>query len=98
MDEVTVGVLTIGQAHAVGRQTGSLEFPGKGLGSDLARLVFVLVEDDVEQEIWPVAKLLELRGCQMGAEGAGGVAKAGLPQHRQIEQAFDQDHRWKLAD
>ena len=62
-------------------------------GSLLASLVFILIEDDVDQTAGSVAKLIQLSGSKMCAEGAGGVAKAGLPQHRQVEQSFDQDHR-----
>ena len=64
----------------------------------LAGVVFILVEDDVDRAIEAIGELLELLGCQMGAEGAGGVAKAGLPQYRQVEQAFDQDHGVAAAD
>ena len=28
----------------------------------------------------------------MGADGAIGITKTGLPQHRQVKQTFDQDH------
>jgi hypothetical protein len=34
----------------------------------------------------------------MGADGAGGVAKAGLPQHGQVKQSFDQNHGGVTAD
>ena len=34
----------------------------------------------------------------MGAERAGGVAKASLPERGQIEQAFDQNHSRERAD
>src|ERR1044072_2015448 len=34
----------------------------------------------------------------MRADGAGGVPKTSLPQHRQVKQAFDEDHGRKCAD
>ena len=34
----------------------------------------------------------------MGADGAGGVAKAGLPEHGQVEQTLYQDHGGEVAD
>src|SRR5256885_786323 len=34
----------------------------------------------------------------MGAQRTSGVTKARLPQHRKIEQTFNQNHRGKLAN
>ena len=34
----------------------------------------------------------------MGTDGAGGIAESCLPQHRQVEQAFDQDDVAELED
>jgi hypothetical protein len=62
------------------------------LGSVLTRSVGVLVKGEVNLTGRTIGDLAELGGRQMRAEGAGGVAKASLPQHRQVEEAFDQDH------
>ena len=70
----------------------------QALGELLGGLVFILVEDDVKETAWPVGKLLPLGGSEMGADSASGVAKAGLPQHRQIEESFHQDHGGEAAD
>jgi len=45
----------------------------------------------------PVGKLTELRGRQVRAESARGVAEASLPEDRQVEQAFDEDHGGELV-
>jgi hypothetical protein len=34
----------------------------------------------------------------MSAHGALGMAKTGLPEHRQVKQTFDQDHAGEVAD
>src|SRR5215472_2795386 len=34
----------------------------------------------------------------MGADGARGIAKTGLPEHRQVKQTFDQDHAGEVAE
>ena len=97
-DEVSVGILSGRQRHDQDGQARPLEPPGKSLGSVWARLVFILVKDEVNPASRWVGKLVEPRGRQMRAEGAGGVAKARLPQHGEIKQAFDQDHRREPAN
>ena len=47
----------------------------------LAGLVGIVVEGDINVAAGLIAKLRQLRWCQMGADGAGGIAKAGLPEH-----------------
>src|SRR6516162_2508723 len=34
----------------------------------------------------------------MSADGAGGIAKTSLPEHRQVKQTFDQDHAGEVAE
>src|SRR5215472_4930616 len=34
----------------------------------------------------------------MSADGAGGIAETGLPEHRQVKQTFDQDHAGEVAE
>src|SRR6266403_5531968 len=67
----------------------------------LRGLLSAAVGVDIEGEInraWTVAQLLKLFSAEMGAQRAGGVAKTCLPQHREIEQTFNQNHRGKLAN
>lgn len=97
-NEVAVGILAGRQWNNRGLQTCPLESEGESLGSVLAGQVFILVKDEVNATTRPIGKLVELRGRQMRAEGTGGVAKSGLPQHRQVEQTFDQDHGGELTD
>src|SRR5271157_2367496 len=56
---------------------------------------------DIEGEInsaRAVAQLAKLVEGKMGAQATGGVAETCLPQHREIEQAFDQNHAGELAN
>ena len=64
----------------------------------LSGLVFILVKDDIDQTVRLFGKLMELKWREVGAEGAGGIAKTGLPEPCQIEPAFDQDHGGELAN
>lgn len=80
-NEVAVGILSGRQLDQRDCQTGLLEPSGESLGGVLARLVFILVEDQVNPTTGLIGKLMELRGRQMCAEGAGGVAEARLPEH-----------------
>jgi len=45
----------------------------------LSGLVFILIKDDVDQTIRLLGKLMELKSREVGTEGAGGIAKTGLP-------------------
>ena len=80
------------------RDARALQALRKLMGSLLAGLVFVLVKNDVDRPVGWLAKLGQLSGCQMGANRAGCIAEAGLPQRGQVEQPFDQDHDGVLAD
>src|SRR5258708_40142973 len=68
------------------------------MSGTLAGLVFILIKDDIDPTIRLCAELRQLRGCEMCAEGAGGVAEAGLPQHGQIEQTLCQDYAGEVPD
>ena len=81
-----------------GRDAGAFQAQREMMRSLLAGLIFVLVEGDVDGTAWLLGKLRPLSGRQLRADGAGGVAKTGLPQHGQIEQTFDQDHGGEAAD
>ena len=96
-EEVAVGIMPRRQSHNVGLHADLFQAAGQLLGRPLAGLVFILVKDEVNPTSEPIGKLAKLGGRQTGAEGAGGVAKAGLPQDGEIEEAFDQDHGGKLA-
>ncbi len=75
-----------------------LELQSKRLGGMLARLVSILVEEDVDPAAELAGKLAKLRGRQVRTQAAGGIGKPSLPQHRQVEQSFDQDHAGVMAD
>ena len=62
------------------------------MSGSLPRLVIILIEDDVDTTPGCVGKLRQVGGAQMGANGAGSIAKASLPQYGQIEQTLNQDH------
>ena len=79
-------------------QAGALQAPGEQPRSLLASLVGIVVESDIDATAGLVTKLRPLRGCQMCADGTGGVAPASLPEHGQIKQAFHQDHVGEGAD
>ena len=97
-DEIAVGILPGRQLDHGDCQARPLESAGQGLGSVLTGSVVVLVKGEVNLTRRRIGDLMELGRCQMCAEGAGGVAKAGLPQHGQVEEAFDQDHGGELAN
>jgi hypothetical protein len=58
----------------------------------LSGLIFILIKDDVDQTIRLFGKLMELKWRQVGADGAGGVAKTGLPEDGQVEKSFHEYH------
>jgi len=67
----------------------------------LRGLLSAAVGVDIEGEIngaRTVAQLLKLVSVEVRAQRAGSVAKTCLPQHREIEQTFHQNHRAKLAN
>jgi hypothetical protein len=57
-----------------------------------------VVEGKVNATLRRIAPLSQLQESQMGADGARGMAKTGLPQHCQIKQSFDQDDAGEVAD
>jgi len=66
----------------------------------LRDLLAAAVPVDIEGEInnaRTVTQLLKLFSVEMGAQRTSGVAKTCLPQHRKIEQTFNQNYRGKLA-
>ena len=77
--EVAVGVVARWQGNDMHAHAGVGEATGEMLRGLLAGAVFVLVEDEVDRTIGPLGELLELLGGEMGTEGTGGIAKAGLP-------------------
>ena len=97
-NEVAVGIVPERQGSYAHGHPSAFQAPGKLAGSCLAGVIFILVKDKVDRTTRPIAKLGQLCRCQMSADGACGIAKAGLPQRGQVEQAFDQDHGGKMAD
>jgi hypothetical protein len=57
----------------------------KSLSSPLPGLVVVLIKGKIDRAVTGLAQLSKLQGSQMSTDGTGGIAKAFLPQHRQIE-------------
>src|SRR6266700_3402459 len=64
----------------------------------LAGLIFIVIERNIDTTIRCFTKLDHLGGCKMCANGTRSIAKAGLPQHGQIEQTLYQDHSGKIPD
>ena len=56
----------------------------------LAATVGVDIEGEIDRAR-VVAQLLKLAGVQVRAQGAGDVAKTGLPQHGIVEQSLDEN-------
>ena len=96
--EVAVGVVPRWQLDDAGGYADIGEALCKPVRGVLASLVFILIEYKIDQAARSIGKLMELRRGEVGAKRAGGVAKARLPQHCQVQQAFDQDSRWEIAD
>jgi hypothetical protein len=94
---VRLEALSAGQLYDVCFRAGVLQTLRKLVRSLLTGMIFVLVQDDVDPTIGWTGNLGELSRCEVCAEGAGGIAEAGLPQHGQVEPAFAQDHGGKLA-
>ena len=57
----------------------------KSLGSELPGLVVVLIKGKVDRAVTVLTQLSKLHGGQMSTDSTGGIAKAFLPQHSQIE-------------
>jgi hypothetical protein len=84
-NEIAVGIMAYRQADDVGGDAGGFQAVCELPGSLLASAVFILVKDDVNRAARPVDKLGHLQGRERCADGASGMAKAGLPQDSQIE-------------
>ena len=79
-NEVTVGVIPVWQLDDASFDASAFQAKGELVRSLLPGLIFILVEDDVEQTARPFGKLRQLSGGSLGSDGARRVAKAGLPQ------------------
>jgi len=62
-----------------------LQALSKHLSRALSGLVVVLIKGKVDRAVTVLAQLSQLRGSQMSTDRTGGIAKAFLPQHRQIQ-------------
>src|SRR5260370_30940043 len=71
---------------------------GEEARSPLAGLVGILVEGDIDATAGWITKLRPLHRVQVSADRTGGVTKARLPEHGQIEQSFHQDDGGEGAD
>jgi hypothetical protein len=97
-EKVTVGIVTVRQVHNRCSHAGIFQAFGELPGDLLASLVFIFIEGDVDHAIGNLAKLVEMGGGEMGAHSGGRMAKTGLPQHGQVEQAFDENQRGEMTN
>jgi len=67
------------------------------LCSLLAALILIDIEGDIHSAL-AFTELAELGVIQMRTQRAGHIRKAGLTQHRIVEQSFDQDHFRAVAN
>ena len=75
--------------------------PPETMGQLLSGVLAAAVGVDIEGEIngaRVVAQLSKLAGGEMGAQRTGGVAETCLPQYRQVEYTFDENHAGELAN
>ena len=61
-EEVTVGVMAGGQADDAYVQASLVEARNESLSGVLARMVFVLIESDIDTAVTVLAELGQLRG------------------------------------
>ena len=85
-DEVVVWIQPLWQVDDMDWESEIFELKGQLMSRRLPRLVIILIEDDVDTTPGCLGKLRQVGGAQMGANGAGSIAKASLPQYGQIEQ------------
>ena len=78
-NKVTVRVLSDWQLNQARGDAGTGKASREWTSGTLSAVVFILIKDDVDQTIRPLGKLMELKWREVGAEGAGGIAKTGLP-------------------
>jgi len=90
--EIAIGIMADWQLHDARSGAGAFQLPGEAVGSKLASLIFILVEDDINRTVGLAGQLSQLCLGEMCAHGASGVAKSCLPQYGQVEEAFHQDH------
>ena len=82
---VTVRVVTGRQGDDKYAQAVLAEALSQSLGSALPGMVVVLIKGEVDRAVTVLTELSQLQGSQMSTDGTGGIAKAFLPEHRQIE-------------
>ncbi len=97
LDEERVRIVALGQENAASGDA----LRAQTLCELLRGLLSAAVGVDIEGEIngaRVVAQLLKLVSVEMRAQRAGDMAKTYLPQHCEVEQTFNQNHRGKLAN
>ena len=90
LDEEGVWIVAIGQEDAASDDALRPETMCELLRSLLAAAVGVDIEGEIDRAR-VVAQLLKLAGVQVRAQGAGDMAKTGLPQHDIVEQPLDEN-------
>lgn len=89
--EETVGIVSVRKPNDAGLQACIAELRGKFRCRTLTGSIRVGVEGDEDLPAGIVRDLGELIGGEVAPECACGVAKAGLPQDGEIEEAFHED-------
>ena len=97
LDEEGVRIVAIGQEDAASGDALCAQALCQLLRGLLATAVGVDIEGEINNAR-TVTQLVKLFSVEMGAQRTSGVAKTCLPQHRKIEQTFNQNHRGKLAN
>lgn len=97
-EEIAIGIVVRRQVYDVRCHRGAFQTLTELLRGLLTGLVCILVKDEVDHTARRAAKLIHPGGRQMCADGGSGIAKAGLPQHGQVEESLHQDHGGELAD
>ena len=58
--EIAIGIMADGQLHDARSGAGAFQLPGEAVGSKLASLIFILVEDDINNGRvgWPAESVV----------------------------------------
>ena len=89
--------MSLRQQNATCRDTVHDKTLSQLLCSLLAASVLIDIEGEIDDAL-AFTELAELGVIQMRAQRAGHIRKAGLTQHRIVEQPFNQDHLGAVAN
>src|ERR1035438_6938843 len=97
LNEEGVGIMPLRQENVTCRDIAHDKTLSQLLCSLLAALILIDIEGDIHSAL-AFTELGELGVIQMRTQRAGHIRKAGLTQHRIVEQSFDQDHFRAVAN